>query len=111
MKTIGQKVHPPINYGELLTSKETGVRGPHLVIELPFSENRCIWAGQPLVDPFTWVPMQNPSLLWFQDLPLLVYKEGTLQCLRLVCGCWQVRDQFIKKLPSETPRRGLTTIS
>ena len=28
-----------------------GVEGLHLVLELPLSEDGCIWAGKPLDDP------------------------------------------------------------
>ena len=36
-----------------------GVGGLHLVLELPLSEDGCIWAGPPLVDPPIQVPLQN----------------------------------------------------
>ena len=37
-----------------------GVGGMHLVLELPLSEDGCIWAGPPLVDPPIQVSLQNP---------------------------------------------------
>ena len=37
-----------------------GVGGLHLVLELPLSEDGCIWAGPPLDDPPIQVPLQNP---------------------------------------------------
>ena len=62
-----------------------GVGGLHLVLELPLSEDGCIWAGPPLVDPPIQVPLQEPSIcLLIERVPLYS-----------VCGHWQVRDQFI----------------
>ena len=42
------------------TQFNIGVGGLHLVLEFPLSEDGCIWAGPPLVDPPIQVPLQNP---------------------------------------------------
>ena len=46
-----------------------GVGGLHLGLELPLSEDGCIWAGPPLVDPPIQVPLQKSPLVMILNHP------------------------------------------